>query len=57
MIFSGKIDTSLAGIVTMEKAQFKNIFLRKIFICSPIFKIFVAPFKTFGMQNDGSCYS
>ena len=35
----------------MEKALFKNIFLYKIFICSPIFKIFVALFKTFGMQN------
>ena len=36
----------------MEKALFKYIFLHKIFICKRIFKIFVAPFKTFGMQND-----
>ena len=35
----------------MEKALFKNIFLHKIFICQMIFKIFVALFKTFGMQN------
>ena len=35
----------------MEKAIFKNIFLHKIFICQPIFKIFVALFKTCGMQN------
>ena len=45
-IFSGKIVTSLAGNFTVEKP-----FLHKIFICSPIFKIFVALFKTFGMQN------
>ena len=50
-MFSGKIVTSLAGNFTMEKALFKNIFLHKIFICQPIFKIFVALFKTFGMQN------
>ena len=49
--FSGKIVTSLAGNFTMENALFKNIFLHKIFICQPIFKIFVALFKTFGMQN------
>ena len=35
----------------MGKALFKNIFFHRIFICQPIFKIFVAPFKTFGMQN------
>ena len=35
----------------MEKALFKNIFLHKIFICQPIFKIFVALFKTFGTKN------
>ena len=35
----------------MEKALFKSMFLHKIFICKPIFKIFVALFKTFGMQN------
>ena len=35
----------------MEKALFKNIFLDKILICQPIFKLFVALFKTFGMQN------
>ena len=35
----------------MEKALFKNIFLNKIFICKPIFKIFVALFKTFGMLH------
>ena len=34
----------------MEKAIFKNIFLHNIFICQPIFKIFVALFMTFGMQ-------
>ena len=33
------------------KSLFKNICLHKIFICEPIFKIFVALFKTFGMQN------
>ena len=49
--FSGKIVTALADNFTMEKALFKNIFLHKFFICQPIFKIFVALFKTFGMQN------
>ena len=49
--FSGKIVTFLDGNFTMEEAVFKNIFLHKIFICQPIFKIFVALFKTFGMQN------
>ena len=37
---------SLADIFTMEKP-----FWLKIFICQLIFKIFVAVFKTFGMQN------
>ena len=49
--FPGKIAISLAGNFTMEKALFKNIFLRKIFICQPIFKFFVALFKIFGIQN------
>ena len=49
--FWGKIVTSLAGNFAMEKALFKNIFLHKIFICQPIFKIYKALFKTFGMQN------
>ena len=35
----------------MEKALFKTIFLHEIFICEPIFLIFVTLFKTFGMQN------
>ena len=35
----------------MEKALFKTIFLHKIFICEPIFKIFVTLLKTFGIQN------
>ena len=49
--FSGKIVTFLAGNFTMEKALFKNIFLHNFFICQSIFKMFVALFKTFGMQN------
>ena len=47
-----KIVTSLADIFTMEKALLKITFWHKIFICQPIFKIFVALFKTFGKQND-----
>ena len=43
--------TSLADIFTMENAIFKIIFWHKILICLLIFKIFVALFKTFGMQN------
>ena len=50
-LFPGKIVTSLADIFTMEEALFKIIFWHKIFICKPIFKIFVALFKTFEMQN------
>ena len=44
--------TSLAYIFTMGKAPVKVIFSHKIFICQSIFKIFVALFKTFGMQKD-----
>ena len=44
--------TSLAYILTMEKALVKIIFDHKIFICRPIFKIVVALFMTFGMQKD-----
>ena len=44
--------TSLAYIFTMEKALVRIIFGHKFFICRPIFKIFVALFTTFGMQND-----
>ena len=36
----------------MEKALVKIIFSHKMFICQPIFKIFVALFKAFGMQMD-----
>ena len=43
--------TSLAYIFTMEKALVKIIFGHKMFICQPIFKVFVAVFTTFGMQN------
>ena len=43
---------SLAYIFTMEKVLFKIIFGSKIFICQPIFKIFVALFTTIGMQKD-----
>ena len=49
--FLGKIVTSLADIFTMKKALFKIIFSHKMFVCYPIFKIFEALFKTFGMQN------
>ena len=49
--FSKKIVTSHADIFTMENALFKIIFWHKIFICCLIFKIFVAHFKTFRMQN------
>ena len=49
--FPGKIVTSLTDIFTMEKALSKIIFWHKIFICEPIFEIFVALFKTYGMQN------
>ena len=51
--FSGKIVTSLTDIFTMEEALFKIICWRKIFICEPIFEIFVALFKTYGMQSGG----
>ena len=40
-------------IFKMEKASVKIIFVRDFFICIPIFKIFEALFKTFGMQLDG----
>ena len=50
--FFGKIVTSLAYIFTMKKALVKIIFVRKLLICEPIFKIFVALFRTFGMQKD-----
>ena len=36
----------------MEKALLKIIFGCKIFVCQPIFKIFVALFTTFGRQKD-----
>ena len=45
--------TFLADIVIMEKALVKIIFGHQIFICQPIFNIFVALFRTFGMQKDG----
>ena len=48
--FSGKIVTSIAGIFTMERALFKMIF-GHIFISERIFKMFVALFTTFRMQN------
>ena len=50
--FSGKIVTSFAYIFTMEKALVNIIFVRKIFMCQPIFKFFVALFTTFGIQKD-----
>ena len=43
--------TSLAYSFTKEKALVKIIFGRKILICQPIFKLFVAFFTTFGMQE------
>ena len=36
----------------MEKALVQIIFGRIFFICQPIFKFFVALFKTLGMQKD-----
>ena len=56
LIFSRKIVTSPAHIFTMEKALFKIIFWHKIFICEPIFKIFVSLFMTFGMQMGNTSY-
>ena len=35
-----------------KKALFKLMFCYEIIICQPIFKNFVALFKTFWMQND-----
>ena len=43
--------TSLTDIFTMEKDLSKIIFWHKIFIFKPIFEIFEALFKTYGMQN------
>ena len=37
---------------SLHKALVKINFGHKIFICQPIFKIFVALFTTFGMQKD-----
>ena len=36
----------------MEKVLVQIFFGHEIFICEPIFKIFVVLFKTFGMQKD-----
>ena len=36
----------------MEKALVNIIFGHKVLICEPIFKNFVALFRTFGMQKD-----
>ena len=44
--------TPLSYIITMEKALDKIVFGRKMFICQPIFKMFVSLFTTFGMQKD-----
>ena len=44
--------TSLAYIFTMEKSLVKIMFGCKQFICGPIFKLFAALLKTFGMQKD-----
>ena len=50
--------TSLAYIFTMEKVLVKIIFDHKIIICHTIFKIFVAPLKTFEMQKgDNNTFS
>ena len=52
--------TSLAYIFTMEKVLVKIIFDHKIIICHAIFKIFVAPCKTFEMQkgdNNTFCWN
>ena len=35
----------------MEKSPIQIIFWHRFFIYEPIFKIYVALFKTFGMQN------
>ena len=52
-LFSSKeIVSSHAYNLTMEKALVKIIFGRKIFICQPIFKFFVALFTIFGMPKD-----
>ena len=51
-LFSGKIVIALADIFAMEKALFKIVFWHKFFIyLFTIFKIFVARFTTFEMQN------
>ena len=44
--------TSLGNIFTMEKALVQIIFGHIFFICEPIFKVFAALFKTFGMKKD-----
>ena len=44
--------TSIDYIFAMEKALVKIIFSHKMFTCQPIFKNFVALFRTFGMQKD-----
>ena len=44
--------TTLAHIIKMETSLIKIIFGRNIFICQPIFEIFVVLIKTFRMQKD-----
>ena len=49
--FPGQIVTSLSEILQWKKPYPKKFSGIKFFICYPIFKIFVALFKTYGMQN------
>ena len=50
-LFSGKIVTSLAFNFSMQKSIFKIIFGHQTSICEPIFKIFVALFRTKYVRN------